>query len=120
MGFSITVTRVFSAAHAVRFQDGVFEPLHGHNWEVRVTLRSKQLDEVGFVADFHELDAALDAVLKPLHNANLNAVTDLSDLNPTAENVAFHIARRLSPKFGAMLARVEVTEAPGCLAAYEP
>lgn len=120
MGFAITVTRVFCAAHAVRFQDGVFEPVHGHNWEVKVTLSAPALDEIGFVADFHHLERELDDVLRPLHNANLNGVMDLSDLNPTAENVAFHIGRRLEGRFRAKLTRVEVTEAPGCVATYEP
>jgi 6-pyruvoyl-tetrahydropterin synthase len=31
--------------------------LHGHNYEVEVTLRSPTLDAVGFVRDYHELSA---------------------------------------------------------------
>jgi 6-pyruvoyltetrahydropterin/6-carboxytetrahydropterin synthase len=39
MPFDITATRTFSAAHQLRLYDGSLEPLHGHNWVVRVTSR---------------------------------------------------------------------------------
>lgn len=120
MPYSITVHRVFSAAHAIRMPGGLMEPLHGHNWEVRVTVGRADLDETGFVADFHDLERQLDAVLKPLHNANLNEVREMSDLNPTAENVCKHIARSLKLPAGVGLERVEVSEAVGCVAAYRP
>lgn len=120
MPFSVTTTRVFCAAHAIRFPDGAIETLHGHNWEVRVTVGAERLDAIGFVMDFHDLESQLDAILLPLKNANLNDVIDLTDLNPTAENVAFHIARRLSLPPHARLESVEVTEAPGCIATYRP
>src|SRR4051812_27370017 len=37
MPFEITTTRTFSAAHQLRLPDGSIEPLHGHNWRVKVT-----------------------------------------------------------------------------------
>jgi 6-pyruvoyltetrahydropterin/6-carboxytetrahydropterin synthase len=118
MPFTATVHRVFSAAHAVRMPDGVLEPLHGHNWEVRVTVAREALDDTGFVVDFHALEASLDEVLRPLHNRNLNEVAELGGLNPTAEHVVLHIVRRLKVPDGATLDRVEVSEAPGCVAAF--
>lgn len=123
MPFSVTITRVVCAAHAIRLPDGSLEPLHGHNWDVRVTVARPDggLDKAGgWVVDFHELEARLDAVLRPFHNRSLNDADGMSDLNPTAENFAYHIARSLTPPDGARLRRVEVTEAPGCVATYEP
>jgi len=120
MPYTATVSRVFSAAHAIRMPDGTVEPLHGHNWDVRVTVARPELDGTGFVVDFHELEASLDAVLKPLHNRNLNDVAEMADLNPTAENVVRHIVRSLRIPTGVSLDRVEVSEAPGCVAAYRP
>jgi hypothetical protein len=35
--FQISTTREFAAAHALRVYDGSLEPVHGHNWRVRVT-----------------------------------------------------------------------------------
>ena len=39
MAFEITTTRHFSASHQLVLYDGTLEPLHGHNWQVRVTAR---------------------------------------------------------------------------------
>ena len=44
----------------------------------------------------------------------------LPDLNPTAENVCWHIARTLRIAPDVRLESVEVTEAPGCTACYRP
>ena len=63
MPFQITVTRRFSAAHQLRLYDGSLEPLHGHNWVVRVAVESRKLDAIGVVMDFHELERLLDAIL---------------------------------------------------------
>lgn len=117
MAFTITLTQVFSAAHSVRMPDGLPEPVHGHNWEVRVTVARRELDATGFVMDFHDLEGQVRAILSPLHNRNLN---DVLDLNPTAENVCVHIARALDLPDGVWLEAVEVTEAPGCQAACRP
>src|SRR5438132_3228600 len=98
MAFEITTTREFSAAHQLRLYDGSLEPLHGHNWRVRVTVSAEKLDAIGVVMDFHELDRLVDAVLAPLHNSHLNSVApflDLTIMNPSAENVALHVGRSL-------------------------
>ena len=49
-------TRSFSAAHQLRLYDGSLEPLHGHNWQVKVTVVAAKLDSIGVVMDFHELE----------------------------------------------------------------
>src|SRR3982750_827807 len=123
MPFEISTPRGFSAAHQLRLYDGSLEPLHGHNWRVRVTVAADQLDAIGVVMDFHELERLVDAVLAPLHNRHLNDVPPFkSELNPSAENVALHVARALSPKLpnGVGLARVEVWETDDNSAVYRP
>ncbi len=117
MAFTITLTEVFSAAHAVRMPDGVLEPVHGHNWELRVTVGRAELDGTGFVMDFHDLEGQIKALVGPLNNRCLN---DVMDLNPTAEHVCLHVARGLRLPREVWLVAVEVTEAPGCAAAYRP
>ena len=109
--FEITTTRSFSAAHALRLYDGSVEPLHGHNWRVKVTVAASRLDAIGVVMDFHELERLVDAILAPLHNRHLNDVEPFTgELNPSAENVALHIGRSLSLGQSARLLSVEVWE----------
>lgn len=100
--------------------DGTLEPLHGHNWHVTVTVTADTLDAAGFVVDFHALDNALDAILATLNNRHLNDAGAMLGLNPSAENVCLAIARQLAIPAPARLISIEVTEAPGCSAAYRP
>lgn len=119
--YELSVQRVFSAAHALLL-GGRREPLHGHDWRVTVVVAGTKLDRDGLLCDFHALQAALDSILAPFRNANLNEVEPFTRVNPSAEQVARHIADRLAPALppGVRLARVHVTEAPGCEATYRP
>jgi 6-pyruvoyltetrahydropterin/6-carboxytetrahydropterin synthase len=122
MPFEISTTRTFSAAHALRLYDGSLEPIHGHNWRVRVTVTSAELDSIGIVMDFHELERLVDAVIAPWHNRHLNECLPFSQgLNPSAENVALHIGRSLaSLALPVRLIRVEVWETDANSATYLP
>lgn len=120
MPFSITVRRQFSAAHQLRLYDGSLEPLHGHNWQVQVTVSSARLDSIGVVMDFHELERLLDAILGPCHNRHLNDLPAFAQLNPSAEHVALHIAQSLRLPSGIALDKVEVWETPENSAVYRP
>src|SRR5438067_11646699 len=113
MPFQITTTREFSAAHQLRLYDGSLEPLHGHNWRVRVTVAAETLDSIGVVMDFHELERLVDKVIMPWHNRHLNEVSDFQDgINPSAENVALVIGHALAAQLPARvkLMSVEVWE----------
>ena len=118
--FEVTVSSWFSAAHQLRLLDGSIEPLHGHNWHVRVTCAGHRLDALGVLVDFTKLKPALDAVLAEMHDRNLNNLHAFRDRNPSAENVAVVIHERLQPVCppGVVLSCVEVEEAPGCVARY--
>jgi 6-pyruvoyltetrahydropterin/6-carboxytetrahydropterin synthase len=119
--YEIEVHHDFCAAHAVTLA-GQREPLHGHNWHVVVVLGCDSLDDDEFVCDFHVVHEALDRILAPMHNQNLNATPPFDHVNPTAERVARHIADELLPGLAdpIRLVRVSVTEAPGCVASYRP
>ncbi len=118
MPFEVRITREFCASHQVRMYDGRLEALHGHNWRVVVAVGREQLDEVGFVVDFHDLERQLDAVIGLMNNAHLNECPAMCRLNPSAENVCVAIAQHLKIAPPARLLSVEVTEAPGCSAVY--
>ena len=120
MPFDITATRTFSAAHQLRLYDGSLEPLHGHNWVVRVTVSADKLDAIGLVMDFHELERLLDAIVTPMHNTHLNDLPPFKTLNPSTENVALHVGRSLSLPAGVKLRAVEVWETDQNSAVYRP
>jgi 6-pyruvoyltetrahydropterin/6-carboxytetrahydropterin synthase len=124
--FEISVESEFAAAHAILL-GGVREPLHGHNWHITVTLAGPRLDPEGLLCDFHLVESSLRELTGRFHNRNLNEIPPFNrTLNPSAENVAFHIADELSRALagrlppGVFLESVRVTEAPGCAAVYRP
>ena len=108
--FEITTCREFSASHQLRLYDGQLEPFHGHDWRVKVTVAAQRLDAIGVVMDFHALEKLLDGVVEPMHNRHLNDLSALAGMNPSAENVARHIAQSLRLPAGVELRAVEVWE----------
>ncbi|MCB9476807.1 MAG: 6-carboxytetrahydropterin synthase QueD [Deltaproteobacteria bacterium] len=69
--------------------------LHGHSFRVRVYLEGEPGAETGWIRDFGEIKQ----LFKPIHDAldhrYLNEIEGLE--NPTSENIAVWIWRRLSP-----------------------
>jgi len=120
MPFEITALRTFAAAHQLRLYDGSLEPLHGHNWRVKVTVGADRLDSIGVVMDFHELDRALEETITPMRNRHLNELAAFQVLNPSTENVALHIARNLRLPDSVRLLCVEVWETDENSAIYRP
>ena len=121
MPFEITTTRSFAAAHQLRLPQGGIEPLHGHNWRVTVTVAAEGLDALGTVMDFHELERRVDLIVAPLHNRHLNELAPFErELNPSTENVAYHVARSLALPPGVRLLAVQVWETPENSAVYRP
>jgi 6-pyruvoyltetrahydropterin/6-carboxytetrahydropterin synthase len=118
--YEVTVEGRFSAAHNLRDYQGDCERLHGHNYQVRATVRVEQLGADGLGVDFRELKAALEEVLDELDHRYLNKdVADFAEggLNPTTENLAKLVFDRLAGKSlsnGARPRAVTVWESPGC------
>ncbi len=126
--FHISVDREFCAAHALLIR-GTREPIHGHNFHLRVTLRGQTLDADMLLLDFHALDHLLTDILRPFTNTNLNGTPPFTTLNPSAELIAKHIAERILAALPGItppgapvpaLASVRLTEAPGCAVTYFP
>ena len=120
MPFEISTTRSFSAAHQLRLYDQSLEPLHGHNWRVRIVVSATNLDSIGVVMDFHELERLADDIIGPLHNRHLNDISPFDRLNPSAENVALHIGRSFRLPDRVKLLSVEVWETDENSAIYRP
>ena len=126
-GFQIQVTHEFCAAHSIILL-GTQEPTHGHNFKTTAiisgTSGENSLDDEGLLCDFHLVEQTLIQICQPFTNNNLNDVAPFDTLNPTAENIAKHIADQLATKLDATLAprakvhSVSITEAPNCQATY--
>ena len=118
--YEVSVQAQFSAAHRVRLPDGELEPLHGHDWKVTATFAGPELDASGMLVDFVLAEWRLREIVTQLHHADLNTVSLMRGLNPTAEYVAKRIFDSLAEdeSLRTTLARVAVTEAPGCVATY--
>jgi len=121
MMFELEVRRTFSAAHAIVIR-GQRERVHGHDWHVEVVVAGITLDEDGLLCDFHQLEADLDEVLRPMQSSNLNETPPFDTVNPTAEAVARFIGVQMASRLAknVQLRSVRVTEAPGCAARYVP
>jgi 6-pyruvoyltetrahydropterin/6-carboxytetrahydropterin synthase len=119
--YELTVERVFCAAHAIVI-NGRREPVHGHNWRVRLTVAGPSLDANGLLCDFHVLERELDGVISRFHNAMLNEIAPFDRINPTAEAVARTIGEAVKADLprSVTLMRLALTEAPGCEAVWIP
>jgi len=88
---------------------------HGHNYEMEVTVEGEVDPETGFVLDLARLrDLVEEMVIADVDHANLNVdVPWLEGVNPTAENLAVQIWRRIEGRLdGARLVSVRLFETP--------
>lgn len=118
--YSLTVRSSFAAAHLLREYQGNCERLHGHNWQVEVTVESESVDARGMALDFREMKAALHDVLARLDHRHLNEIPPFDAQNPSSENIARYIYGELEGKITgpARLARVTVWESEDARAEF--
>lgn len=113
----------FSAAHQIRMHGGKCERLHGHNWRVRVHARSSELNRIGMVVDFADLQKIVAEICARFDHQNINEIPPFDEVNTTAELLARHFYveanRQLAAEQGRVrVSKVEVWENPGSLAVY--
>lgn len=96
--YSLTVKYHFDAAHALRSYDGECKNLHGHTWDVEVTVTGEALDDRDILYDFKDLKADLTMVLAAFDHRYLNEVPPFDSLSPTAENLARIIFERMATR----------------------
>ncbi|ERP30791.1 6-carboxytetrahydropterin synthase QueD [Chitinivibrio alkaliphilus] len=122
--YEVSTEQSFSAAHYLRNYNGACENLHGHNWKVRVTVRTEVLDSIGLAIDFKILKKNLKDLLDTLDHTCINeTVFTESYGNPSSENLSKYLfiemRKRLSPDFPDLeIGRVDVWETPGNCASY--
>lgn len=119
--FEVTIKTQFSSAHRLRYYDGKYENLHGHNWSATVTVQTQELDAIGLGVDFVKLRATVDEILAQLDYHNINEVPPFDKINPSAENIACWLFKVLAKDIGTetvKVRRVEINEFPDSGAAY--
>ena len=132
---TITVTRHvhFNAAHRLHnpaLSDAenraVFGPCnnpnyHGHNYELEISVEGEVDPKTGYVVDLGVVKRiAEETVLAALDHKNLNLdVPEFRDLNPTAENIAVVIWRKLEGKLPGRLAKIVLWETPRNCVEYD-
>ena len=131
----LTVTRRvhFNAAHRVHnpaLSDDenrrLFGPCnnpnyHGHNYELDISLEGAIDPRTGYVADLGVVKRiAEETVISALDHKNLNLdVPEFRDLNPTTENLAVVIWRKLEGKLPATLVKIVLWETPRNCVEYD-
>jgi 6-pyruvoyltetrahydropterin/6-carboxytetrahydropterin synthase len=131
----LTVTRRvhFNAAHRVHnpaLSDDenrrIFGPCnnpnyHGHNYELDISVEGEIDPRTGYVADLGVVKRiAEEAVLSVLDHKNLNLdVPEFRDLNPTTENLAVVIWRKLAGKLPGKLVKIVLWETPRNCVEYD-
>jgi 6-pyruvoyltetrahydropterin/6-carboxytetrahydropterin synthase len=99
--FDVFIKTHFSAAHHLRNYPGNCEFPHGHNWNVEVKVRAEKLDELGMGIDFRTVKQAVEKVMDDLDHRDLNTHPDFLEKNPSSENLAQHIFKRLKSPLSA-------------------
>lgn len=115
--YTITKSFKFSASHQLKgLPEGhACGRLHGHNYEVILTLNAELLDEVGFVYDYRALEWVKEYIKTTFDHRNIN---DIYPWNPTSENLAFHFYLTFKEKLYQLQA-VTVKETDSTSATYE-
>lgn len=121
MGYELIVKSHFAAAHNLRNYRGKCEHLHGHNWNVDITLTGRKLDKAGMLVDFKVVKSYLKSVLDRYDHSYLNELPDFKMVNPTTENIAYLIHKKLQTllgRKGLKVSRVCVWESAECGGVY--
>jgi len=91
--FELNYETEFSAAHIIIGHTGKCANLHGHNYKVKVSLKGRNLNNLGFLIDFADLKAITNKVLDKLDHKYINEIDYPEFLlgQTSAENIAKYI-----------------------------
>lgn len=122
--YDLKITSGFSSAHALRGYNGKCENVHGHNWQVELTVSSNMLNKIGLVIDFKLLKKYLNEVMETLDHKFINETGFFKEVNPSAENIAQYIYDEFEKRIesnkhgGITVKKVNVYETASSMASY--
>ncbi|MCK9329685.1 MAG: 6-carboxytetrahydropterin synthase QueD [Candidatus Cloacimonetes bacterium] len=108
--YKINVTSSFPGAHKLNHYPGACKNLHGHNWKVRVQLKTSKIDKLGMAIDFGIVKEHLNKLMNKFDHQYLNDLEwfksshnsddiDVRFTNPTSENIARVIFEEMQKSF---------------------
>ncbi|WP_106875022.1 6-carboxytetrahydropterin synthase [Candidatus Phycorickettsia trachydisci] len=133
--FSCSITVHFDAAHRVIGHKGKCVDLHGHRYVLEVSIRARQLDQLGMVIDFSDLKQIIYGWINQNFDHTVILSTNDQELgeaiskitkqkiyylpyNPTAENIAYHfkndILSNILDTKDLRIGKVRLYETPSC------
>ena len=134
-------TLEFDTAHRVMNHESKCANLHGHGYELHVTARAQNLDELGRIIDFSVLKQKIGdwvdekwdhttllfekdkEAIELVEKVQANKKVFVCSFNPTAENMANYILTDVAPKLligtGVEVVKVRLYETPNCYADAE-
>ena len=86
--YDIFIKTHFAGAHHLRDYPGSCEKPHGHNWNIKVTVRATELDKLGMGIDFKVLKKMVTSAVDQLDHCDLNEHPAFQDRNPSSEHIA--------------------------------
>ncbi len=120
--YKLTVRTGFSGAHFLKGYKGQCARLHGHNWTIKVTAKTTELNELGMGIDFKELKRIINIVIDQFDHSVVNEHPAFKDRNPTAEHLANYFCREINKSLPgtASVESVEVWESENYSVKYVP
>ncbi len=120
--YEVYVETQFSSAHRLISYNGKCENLHGHNWKIAVIAKSKTINKNSMVIDFNKLKLIVNDVVSELDHKYLNDIKYFSSHQPTAENIARYLHKKIFnkvKKYKINKLKIIVWETPTQYASYE-
>ena len=121
--YEVSVEKHFDAAHYLRGYQGRCENLHGHRFEVVVSVRTKQTNDIGLAYDFVQLRGQLRDILGRFDHSCLNEISPFDKINPSSENIASTICAELQAMLqgtDVSISSIQVWESPQSRVTYFP
>lgn len=113
MQVELRKTFQFEAAHRLPLlpENHKCHRLHGHSFQVEIVVAGECDAKLGWLIDYADISAAFKPLWEKLDHRYLNEIPGLE--NPTSENIAFWIWKRLKPRLPSL---IEVVVAETCTA----
>lgn len=119
--YHLKIRTHFAAAHRLVNYQGECENLHGHNWNVEVTVTARELDAAGLGIDFKILKRHTKELLGELDHKYLNDLPPFLEISPSSEQIARFLFERLAATLdndNVRVATVTVWESEYACASY--
>ena len=128
------ITKEFrtETAHRLQNHPGRCANIHGHSYIWHVSLETDQMNLMGMIEDFSDLKKTAGAIIDEFDHSVILEENDpmlpffggikqrliIMGEAPTAENMAFHVARRIQPFYPHCVITVKIWETATSSAEY--